>query len=295
MPVRPVEKIARLSSKAILVKLTVRRAALTKRDDTLTTQLQAQEKDSGLTVLTKLFKDKRSPINRIIAEQGEVYAYHKKHTLPHVDAGPRILPNALYFDYTQEMKQRIAAVQALLTRWMPHYDTLVLNDVAVRNSGGVGRASVTDYPTAEQFEAAMSIELRFMPMPDVRHFLFDISEEDLAACEAAEAEAAAAANADTINRMLKPLHALHARLAEYKGEKGERFHNSIVENVIEGCTLARKLAINPPAELLEEIDNLESAAKGYLDGVEVIKGSADARETARAKLAEIAAKMGAFA
>ena len=286
----------KLSDKAVLVKLTLRRAALTKRDHGLTATLQQQENDTSLTVLTKLFKNKDSAINQIMAKYGEVYQYHRKHTLPYVDAGPRILPNDLYMEYTQEMKHRIAEVDKLLDTYMPMYDQLVHDDVMYRNSGyAAGRANASEYPTAEQFRMSMSAELRFQPMADASHFLFDLSDDDLAAFKRAEEEASAAVNTDTIQRMLKPIASLVAKLAEYQGAKGERFHNSLIDNVIEGCKLARKLAINPTQELLDEITALEESAQGYLADVEMIKGSPNKRSEAKRKLEEVAARMGAFA
>ena len=285
----------KLSDKVVLVKLTIRRAALTKRDAVLTANLQAQEKDNSLTVLTKLFKDKDSAINQIMSKYGEVYQYHKKHTLPYMDAGPRILPNDMYMEYTQEMKHRIAQVDNLLDTYMPMYDQLVLDDVMYRNSGhAAGRANVSEYPSAEDFRLSMSAELRFQPMPDASHFLFDLSEDDVASFKRAEEEAAQAANADTIQRMLKPIQALVTKLGEYQGLKGERFHNSLVENVIDGCTLARKLAINPTPELLADIAELEDAVQGYLKDVEMIKGSANKRVEAKKKLQDVASKMAMF-
>jgi hypothetical protein len=285
----------KLSDKVVLVKLTIRRAALTKRDAVLTANLQAQEKDNSLTVLTKLFKDKDSAINQIMAKYGEVYQYHKKHTLPYMDAGPRILPNDLYMEYTQEMKHRIAQVDNLLDTYMPMYDQLVLDDVMYRNSGhAAGRANASEYPNAEDFRLSMSAELRFQPMPDASHFLFDLSEDDVASFKRAEEEAAQAANADTVQRMLKPIQALVTKLGEYQGLKGERFHNSLVENVIDGCTLARKLAINPTPELLADIAELEDAVQGYLKDVEMIKGSANKRVEAKKKLQDVASKMAMF-
>ncbi len=287
------QRVSKLSDKALLVKLTIRRAALTKRDNALTAKVRAQEQDASLTVLSKLFQDKGSPIARVMQAFNEAYAYHKTHTLPYIDAGPRILPNANYFDYTAEMKHRIAVIDKLLDTYMPHYDQLVQDDIVYRTQGGK-QVDASQYPTADQFRQAMSIDMRFQPMPDARHFLFDLNEDDIAACEQAEEEALASANADTVARMLKPLEALVKRLGEYQGQKGERFHNSIVENVIDGCKLARKLAITPSTELLNEIDSLEKAAQGYLDHVEIIKGSANARADAKAKLEAVAAKMAMF-
>lgn len=293
------QRVSKLSDKAVLVKCTIRRAALTKRDHAITTQVQQQYGDNSLSVLSTLFKDKAGPIAQIMSKVGEVYAFHKTNTLPYVDAGPRILPNAMYFEYTQEMKHRIAVVDKMLDTHMPDYDQLVQDDVSWRRqaaqaAGKVSAASTADYPSGDQFRLSTSIEMRFSPMPDTRHFLFDLNEDDIAACEQAEAEAEAAIQTETVQRMLKPLSALVTRLGEYQGQKGERFHNSIVSNVIDGCQMARKLALSPTPELLAEIDSLEAAAKGYLDHVEVIKGSANARADAKRKLEEVAAKMAAF-
>jgi len=285
----------KLSDKVVLVKLTIRRAALTKRDAYLSDKIQRQEGDTSLTVLTKLFRNKDSAINQIMSSYGEFYQYHKKNTLAYMDAGPRILPNDLYMEYTQEMKHRIAKVDNLLDTYMPMYDQLVQDDVMYRNSGhAAGRANASEYPTAEDFRQSMSAELRFQPMPDASHFLFDLSDEDVASFKRAEEEAAQAANADTIQRMLKPIQALVTKLGEYQGLKGERFHNSLVENVIDGCTLARKLAISPTPELLADIAELEDAVQGYLKDVEMIKGSAHKRDEAKKKLQDVASKMAMF-
>jgi hypothetical protein len=285
----------KLADKVILVKLTQRKVALTKRDAYLSDKIQQQEGDASLTVLTKLFRSKGNAIAQILTKFNEVYAYHKSHTLPYIDAGPRILPNDMYFEYTQQTKHRIAQVENLKRTYMPQYDQLVLDDVMYRNSGhAAGRAHVDDYPTAEQFDTAMSIDIRFSPMPDSRHFLFDLSDDDIKSFERSEQEAAMAMNADVLSRMLKPLSALTQRLQEYQGQKGERFHNSLVENVIEGCDLALKLAINPTQDFIDEINILKATATGCLNTVEVIKGSANARHSAKTKLEEVAARMAAF-
>ena len=288
-------KVTKLSDKCMLVKLTIKRAALTKQDKAVTQVIQQQFGDNSLTALTKLFRDKSSPVNQIMQAVNEVYEYHRKHTTPYVDAGPRLLLGSNYMEYTQELRDRIAKVDKLKATFLPHYDVMVQDDIMYRNAGSAaGRAVVDDYPSAEQFDRSTAIEYRFTPMPDARHFLFDLSDEDLANFEKAEQEAAAAASADTVARMLKPLHSLVERLKEYQGQKGERFHNSLIQNVIEGCDLAEKLSINPTEELINEIRTLRDAAKACMADVEIIKGSAHARDAARAKLEAVASRMSAF-
>lgn len=282
----------KLSDKVVLVKLTMRRAALTKRDNFLTDKVQRQEGDASLTVLTKLFRNRDSAINQILSKYNEIYAYHKMTTLPYVDAGPRLLPNELYFDYTQEMRKRIADVDSLLDTYMPMYDDLVSDDVMYRNAGHMaGRANASEYPTAEQFRQATSVEMRFQPMPDARHFLFDLSEEDEATFKRAEEEALAAANADMVGRMLKPLGALVTKLSEYQGQKGERFHNSLIDNVIDGCDTALRLAINPSQELRDTVAFIKDQAQKMLTTVEVVKGSAIARANAKHELELVAKRL----
>jgi hypothetical protein len=288
-------QFTKLADKVILVKLTQRKAALTKRDRALTNTVQAQFNDNSLTVLTKLFRDKDSPVNKIMTKFNEVYAHHKVNTIPYIDAGPRMLPSTLYFEYTQDMKHKMAVVEKLIDQWMPFYDDLVKADVMFRNTGHAqGRADASEYPTADQFRNSMSNDLRFQPMPDVKHFLFDLSDEDVEAFHRAEAETLNLANADTINRMLKPLTDLTKRLGEFKGEKGERFHNSLVENVIEGCKIARKLVIAPTPELMDQIKELEDMSVKYLSNVEMIKASPMVRKDAQDRLAEVVDKMSAF-
>jgi hypothetical protein len=285
----------KLSDKAMLVKLTIRRAALTRRDDQVTNAIQQQYGDNSLSAFTKLFRADTSPVYHIMRAVNEVYTYHKANTLPYVDAGPRILPSANYMDYTQEMRSKIAHVEAMLAQWMPMYDQLVKDDVLYRNGGApTGRASANDYPSADEFAARMSFDLRFSPMPDKKHFLFDLSDEDEQAFDRAIDDAFKLARNDSVQRMLEPLGYLVKRLDEYKGEKGERFHASNLENVLEGCRMARRLAIDPPQELVDTIKELERAVIAYSFDITGLKESQATRDGARARLAAIADKMALF-
>lgn len=288
-------KTAKLSDKAMLVKLTIRRAALTRRDEAVTTAIQQQYNDQSLTAVTKLFRNKQSPIYAVMHAVQEVYKYHREHTLPYVDAGPRILPNGMYMDYTTEMRSKIAHVDAMLKQWMPMYNQLVQDDILFRNGGQpTGRATTSDYPDAQDFESRMHFDLRFMPLPDSKHFLFDLTDEDEKAFERGMNEALALARNDAISRMLEPLSHLVAKLNTPIKETGSVFRDSAVTNIIEGCRMARKLAIDAPDELMAEIKKLEDLATGYTFNTEALRESPASREAAAKRLKEVADKMAAF-
>ena len=151
-----------------------------------------------------------------------------------------------------------------------------------------------DYPSAQDFAARMRFDLRFQPMPDSKHFLFDLSDEDEQAFNTAMDDALALARNDTLTRMLEPLKHLVDKLnVPIKGE-GSVFRDSALENILEGCRMARKLAIDAPPELLDEIKSLESLVAGYTFGASALRESPATREQAAKRLSEVADKMGAF-
>lgn len=292
----------KLNEKALLVKLTRRKANLVRRDAEAEEIIQQQLGDASLVVNSKLFRDKANPINQILRAFDELYNYHKQHTLPYIDVGPRIVPTAQYFEYAASMREKLAGIEELMDKYMPDYDQYVDKDMLYRNQGQtVGRARKTDYPTADQFRAAMSADLRFQPLPDTSHFLYDISEDDVAAFERSMQEAVNAARNDVVWRMLEPLKHLAEALKHPIGstdpETGKRlgiFRDSTVENVIEGVAMARRLAIDPSPELVEAMDELESTIKAYDQVKHQLRESPIVREQAAKKLADVAAKMSAF-
>jgi hypothetical protein len=283
-----------LSSKAMLVKLTVRRANLTRRDITAELLIQNQMDDTSLVVNRKLFRDKLNPINRVMQTASEVYTYHKAHTLAYIDKGPRLLPNSQYMDYTSEMRQRIQAVDDMLNKYMPDYDNYVQLDIKARALGNTGAARADDYPTAEEFRSKMGFDLRFTPLPDAKHFLFDISDDDMAEFNASMEQVAQGARAEVIKGMLEPLQHLIEKLNKPIGTEGAIFRDTAVENVIEGLRRAKALNVNADADVDNMADTLLQAIDIYNFNKDSLRESPIVREQAAVKLDAIAKKMAAY-
>ena len=285
-------KITTLADKAMLVKLTMRRANLTKRDQVAEAVIQSTMDDSSLIVNSKLFRDKLNPINKIMSEASAVYGFHKANTLPYIDKGPRLLPNSNYMDYSQSMRERINRVDALLNNYMPNYDNYVQLDIAYRSKNQTAsRAKVEDYPTADDFRSRMGFELRFMPLPDTKHFLYDIDQTDLDIFESSIKEAEKVARVSTVKLMLEPLTHLVDKLSVPIDQKGAIFRDSAIENVIEGLQQARKLNIDDDPEISESIKHLSSAMSVFAEHKDVLRESPIVREQAHKKLDAIASKM----
>lgn len=288
-------KLNTLADKAMLVKLTVRRATLTRRDSVAESFVQSQLDDTSLTVLSRLFKDKNNPINKIMSAASEVYTYHKNNTLPWADKGPRVLPNGQYMEYTQTMRAKIAHVDSLLQTHIPKYDDYVQLDIAYRSRGQTSaRAKVEDYPSADDFRKRMGFDIRFMPMPDRRHFLFDLSEEDEQAFEDSMQATISMVREDAVKRMLEPLGHLVEKLNKPIGTDGHIFRDSAIENIIEGIEQARKLTLDESPEIIELTNALNSEISKYAEHTNWLRESPIVREQAAKKLSDIASAMGAF-
>lgn len=289
-------KVTTLADKAMLVKLTTRRANLTRRDTVAEAFVQTQLEDQSLVVNSKLFRDKLNPINQLMSKASEVYTYHKGHTLPYIDKGPRILPNTQYFDYSAQMRQRIAEVDRMMSQYMPKYDDYVQLDIKYRSAAAISqgkpvRASVDDYPTASEFQARMGFDLRFTPMPEARHFLFDISDDDLAEFNATMESVANQSRAEVIKKMLEPLHHLIEKLNKPIGTEGAIFRDSAVENIIEGVEMAKKLNVTGDAGITAMADVINQAISVFADNKDVLRESPIVREQAAKKLDYIRSQM----
>lgn len=292
-------KVTTLAEKAMLVKLTTRRVNLVKRDAVAEMFVQSQLEDQSLIVNSKLFRDKLNPINQLVAKGNEVYTLHKQNTLAYIDKGPRILPNTQYFDYSSKMRNKIAEVNNLMALHMPKYDDYVLLDIKYRSAAALAkgvpvRAAVSDYPPAGEFQQRMGFDLRFMPMPEAKHFLFDLSDEDLASFSSTMELVVSQSRAEVVRKMLEPLQHLVEKLNKPIGTEGAIFRDSAVENILEGVEMAKKLNVSDDDSINTMADVINQAVSVFANNKAVLRESPIVREQAAKKLDYIAQQMGAM-
>lgn len=263
-----------LCEKALLVKLTSHKPTLFKRQEAQTTQLQQLADDKAAAAYVKLFKFK-TPVHEVLALHRDVIRLHHRLTLPYEDRGPRLLPNAQYLAYTQVMRTAIDAVTQWFEAHRTHYATYVGADCAARG----WQVQPDQYPTIAQFEEALSHDVEFLPMPQLTHFLFDLSPEDRANFAARQAAVVATATADALDRVRKPLDALLARLQTYAGQPGQRFHNSLLTNVADGLDDCERLLLQDlPPHVADQFHALRVAISTLTTNLDLIRDNHIARD-----------------
>lgn len=267
-----------LCEKALLVKLTSHKPTLFKRQDAQTEQLQQMADDKAAAAYVKLFKF-RTPVHEALSRHRDVVRLHQRMTLPYEDRGPRLLPNAQYLAYTQAMRTAMDSVAEWFDAHRLHYATYVGADCAARG----WKVQPDQYPTIEQFEQALGHELEFLPMPQLTHFLFDLSPEDRAAFAARQESVAAAATTDALDRVRKPLDSLLARLQTYTGQPGQRFHGSLLTNITDGLDDCERLLLQDlPPRVADQFHALRVAVSTLTTNLDLLRDNSTARDTVAA-------------
>jgi len=268
-----------LYEKAVLVKLTSHRPTLLYRDPAKTEQLQQVTGDTATAAYVRLFKS-RTPVTQVISLHGEVGRLHQRLTLPYEDRHARLLANVNYLTYSQRMRSAMDAVAEWFDQHRAKYPAYVAADCAERFQGNRDKEQerLKEYPSVETFEAALSHDLEFMPMPQLTHFLFDLTDEDRQAFEARQVSVVERAVTDALDRVRKPLDHLLARLSTYAKGPGQKFHTTLLTNVTDGISDMDQLLLQdvPPA-LRSQLDTLAATLTHLATDMDLLRDNAQIR------------------
>jgi len=265
-----------LADKAMLVKLrrSMFNPSITDKDATSIVEVTTGVTRAGKFKKT-LFADS-SRFKQLQAAFNELYTYHQQHTLPWTDAGPRLLPAHLYFEYTEQMRARRAAADNALRMFAGVYDQEIQRDLS--RLGNMGR--VSDYP--KDIHDTFAHDVQFMPVPTTGDFRVQISDEDRLSMESAIREAESAISGHIIEQLLTPLQHAAARLTEYKGEKGQKLYDSVLGNIMEAVERLPKLDISGDPRIAKAIEDTRRIAEQF--DTNTLKEADEVRATAASQL-----------
>lgn len=275
-----------LHNKAMLVKLTCSKPTMSRRDASAEAFVQTKLSDTSLTVSSQLFKGKDNAVRKLINDASEIYTTHIASTIPWNDRGPRLLPVSAYHAYGEKMRALIRAVETKAAKLLPFYPDYVQADIAARGD----RAKLEDYPSPEVFKNGFAFTLFFQPLPDTKHFLFDMDKDDLQALDNYVEAAGVEARTHVAAQMRDPLVHLIEKLKVRIGKAGSIFMQATLTNIVEACDQVDSLAMGDE-ELLASAAELRKAIRPYVLNPDQLRESPKARKSAVDKLEEVASKM----
>ena len=251
-----------ISASAVLVELNISvwPASKLDRDTTAQVNTDASAVVDAARVHKNLFAgtNLRKEIENFAAK---VRLYHNQRTLPWADKGERMLPTALFMEYKQTMNAYEQTFDAMCGSFFHAYPELVKD--APTHLGKMHRAE--DYPELEEVKLKFGFRRTVKPVPEAGDFRLDIPAHDLAEMQA---EFSAQQDSKLADAMREPWERLHEmlvgmskKLDDTSGGK-KRYHDTLVSNPLELCSLLTKMNITNDPKLEEARKELELTMLG---------------------------------
>jgi len=275
-----------ISSSALLVELNISVWPASKLDREITDKVNtdasavkgASQTKKNLFAGTSLRKD-------ISDFAARIRLYHNKHTLPWADKGERMLPTALFMDYKQTINGFEQTFNMMCQNFFIEYPRLVIE--APTNLGSMYKAE--DYPELTDVKLKFGFRRAVKPVPEAGDFRLDIPAHDL---DEMREEFLKQQNNKLAEAMREPWDRLHEmlvgiseKLTDVEGDSKKRYHDTLISNPIELCSLLTKLNVTNDPKLEEARRQLEMTMLGA--DIEDLKGHAPARIELKSKVDEI--------
>ena len=276
-----------ISASAVLVELNISvwpaskidREATEKTNTDAGAVRDAAQTKKNLFAGTSLRKD----IEKFAAR---VRLYHNQNTLPWADKGERLLPTKLFMEYKQTMDAFQQTFDSMCSNFFVEYPRLVVE--AQTNLGKLYKAE--DYPDIEEVKTKFGFRRAINPLPDSGDFRLDIPTHDLddlrAEFESKFNERLADAVREPWNRLHTMLTTVSEKLTDVDGDDTKkRYHDSLVSNPLELCSLLTKLNVTNDPQLEEARRQLELTMLGT--DIESIKEDKHYRADVKSKVDSI--------
>lgn len=273
-----------ISASALLVELNISVWPASKIDREVTNKVNsdagavqgASQTKKNLFAGTSLRKD----IEKFAAR---VRLYHNQHTLPWADKGERLLPTKLFMEYKQAMNGYEQTFNMMCQNFYAEYPRLVAD--APMSLGVLFNAE--DYPDITNVMNKFGFKRSVKPVPEAGDFRLDVPAEDMRelvfSFEAQQREKLAEAVREPWERLHSELSAISKKLTDVEGDDGKkRYHDTLVSNPLELCSLLTKLNITNDPALEEARRQLELTMLGA--DIETIKEDADVRKQLKSKV-----------
>lgn len=271
-------------------------AARRVRDYDAEANVKAMFGDEGQIVTKKLFTNKQGLVYQRAQLANEMYSFHMKNTLPHGDDGSRLLPNNLYFEYTQTMGQFEHRLKSLDVQIMLDYHNLVAADIAERNAALIKQqkppiAINAEYPTAAEMHRYLYVDWGVEPISTANDFRYQVDDHVKARLEQKLELVAVKAKADIFARMLPHMRKFVEKLAVPIGDKGAVFRDSLVENLNELTTELPKLNFDGDPNIDAAIKEIKVLVTPFVFNPDALREQPAARSAAKQKMEELVKKM----
>jgi hypothetical protein len=282
----------------MLVELNVSQCTFRKLDRKVTSKATSEfhaQHDAGRFNKATIAKEHIKDIEKVVTQ---ARTYHYANTLPWADNGPRILPSANYFDYTAKMREFKAQFEAAVQSFLQMYPQLVIDQQA--RLGDMYDAN--DYPAPALLQDKYRFVTGFLPMPEAGDFRVDISQMEVDKIRSEIEDRNNTLLENSMKDLWQRLYENVERMAERLGAdrvdpksgkiKAKIFRDSLVDNLIDLCSLLPKLNLTHDPKLEEMRQMVEGKLCGA--GADELRDNDSLRRETAASADEILKQMASY-
>lgn len=226
----------------------------TDRKVTLETLIQhGASQDAGAFVKNLLPDGAIDGVKKI---ESKLRALFYRRSLPWRDDGIRILPAAVWFEFSAEMRALREEFDQAVGQFLIDYDVHRAKAKVALN----GMFNDSDYPAVELVRQKFAVRLSVFPLPDSEDFRVDLPDDVRAAIgqeiDDSVKDSVVLANADLRNRLGKALASVVDRLSDSENI----FRDTLITNLRSLCSDIPKLNISGDEGLLKLTAEAEKIA-----------------------------------
>lgn len=243
-----------LQDSAMIIALNISQWTARKHDKSVSAEVDAQHnaKDAGRYNKLLVRKESLDPMEKIA---GAARAYLYKMTFPWGDNGDRLLPAALFLEFSQTMQQFRVEFDARVREFVAEYPTLVAE----------ARARLGTLYDSADYPAACEIRNRFSfnppsvtPVPSANDFRVNLNAEYVDSIKADITARMEERQKDTVKECWIRVRGVVAKMTERLGNDKSPLYDSLIQNARDLIDILPALNLTNDPELTDIASELQA-------------------------------------
>jgi len=243
-----------IDKKAMLVKLNISQWTARKHEkavDKVVAKEYNADESAGRYNKSLINKDALKGIQRVA---NDARTYHYSRTLPWKDDGFRVLPSAIFFDYSQKMREFEDLFQLELQEFLNNY-VLYINQAQIRLGSLFDQSN---YPTCRDLTRKFNFETDITPFPTASDFRVDLNSAEVDRIKQSIEKNVDRAINDAQNDLYNRIAVAVGNMAERLADKDAIFRDSLVGNLRELVGLIPKLTLKDDLKLQDILNDIDA-------------------------------------
>jgi len=231
------KEIKNLSERAMITQLTFSVWTGRRKDSRVSSEVTANKNADNDSGAWWTYLIPRSSLHNVYVAYNKCKSVHNNLTLPWRDGGDRILPTAMFLEYSKAMREAKADFNEAVEKFLKEYPSLV--DNARKRLGSLFDDKTL--PTVAEVQGKFGVYQSIYPLPDTADFRVDLPKQVIEDIRKQMEGTIDTTIENAMTSIWERLSQLIEKIEKTLGEPKKVFRDSLIENLSEFCELIPKL------------------------------------------------------